>query len=182
MIRCCPVNLHVFHALVIHKEQQHCEQSILSIILEWTILICSTASYSLETPSLSFPPSFPPSLRLYSSLPCLPPSSPPLSSSLYISLLLHPSLFLFSSLSLFLLTSLFLPSSLSSAPSHPCPSNILPFLYFASPLFSLLQAFSLNPMLHDTSYSCIFLFLSFYIPLQLPSLSMLFCYTYNTVF
>src|SRR6218665_1891871 len=125
-----------------------------------------------------------PSLSSSILLSSLPSSifSPSIVFLIYLSLLLHPSLFLFSSLSLFLLTSLFLPSSLSSAPSHPCPSNILSFLYFASPLFSLLQAFSLNSMLHDTSYSCIFLFLSFYIPLQLPSLSMLFCYTYNTVF
>src|SRR6218665_893191 len=81
-------------------------------------------------------------------------------SSLYISLLLHPALFLSSSLSLFLFASIFLPSSLSFTPSHPSPSNILPFLYFASLLFSLLKAFYLNPMLHDISYSCIFLSLS----------------------
>src|SRR6218665_1607345 len=57
-----------FRHWLFHKEQQHCEQSILSI-LEWTILICSTAYYSLETPSLSFPPSFSSPIFLSSS-PC----------------------------------------------------------------------------------------------------------------
>jgi len=46
-----------FRHWLFHIEQRHREQSILSIILDWTILICSTAQYLLETPSHSLPPS-----------------------------------------------------------------------------------------------------------------------------
>ena len=131
-----------FRHWLFHKEQQHCEQSILSI-LEWTILICSTAYYSLETPSLSFPPSFSSPIFLSSS-PCS--IFPPLYLLPYISLYYSIPLSSFLPLSLFLFASIFLPSSLSFTPSHPSPSNILPFLYFASLLFSLLKAFYLNPI------------------------------------
>src|SRR6218665_1225624 len=99
-------------------------------------------------------------LHIFIYLPPFLPLSPPLSSFIYISLLIPLASFF----------PLSLPPSfslLSFLPSSPFPSLILPSLYFASLLFSLLEAFSLNPTLHDTSYSSIFL--SLYSPPSLPS-------------
>src|SRR6218665_714094 len=175
-----------FRHWLFHIEQQHCEQSILSIIFRMdnpNLLNCLILT---ETPSLSLPPS------LFSSI-FLPLSPLSLLPYIYISLFLHPSLFIFPSFSSSLLLSsslplylplILFPPSLSPSP----PSHILPSLYFASLLFSLLEALSLNPTLHDTSYSFIFFSLSIisslFIPLPLflhlspfPSLSMLFQYT-----
>src|SRR6218665_1006442 len=91
----------------------------------------------------------------------------------------NPSLFIFPFL--FPLTSLFLPPSLSFPPlflpPSPLPPPPLPFFplplsfrsslsYSSLPLFPLssilpaIEAFSLNPTLHDTSYSSILLSLS----------------------
>src|SRR6218665_265782 len=138
-----------------------------------------------NTPPLSF------SLPLFIYLPSfLPLSSLPFFFLLYIYiyiyiyiyLLLHPSLFIFPSLPLLLSSSLPLPF-----PSHTHSSLQL------SRLSSFRHALSLNPILHDTSYSSIFLSLSIlssiFIPLSLflhrspfPSLFMLFHYTHNNIF
>src|SRR6218665_1893069 len=101
----------------------------------------------------SLPPSLSSPIFLSSSPSSIFPLS--LSSSLYSSLLLHPSIFLFP-LFLFLFTSLFLPSSLSSPPSHPSPLIVFPSSIWPL-LFSPCYKQSLNHMLHDTSYSCIFI-------------------------
>src|SRR6218665_2104897 len=75
---------------------------------------------------------------------------------------------------------------------HPSPLSLYSSLpRFASLFSSLLHAFSLNATLHDTSYFSIFLSLptlpSHFLPLHLsssipvPSLSMLFYYSYNNI-
>src|SRR6218665_3558807 len=92
-----------FRHLLFHIEHQHCEQSILTITLEWIFLNCSILTRDTLPLSSSTP------LFIYLSPP--PPLFFPLSSLPYISLLLHPSLPFF--LSLFLLPSPFLPSSIS---------------------------------------------------------------------
>jgi len=129
-------------------------------------------------------------LTLFSSL--LPSLSSPIFLSSSPSSIFRPLYLLYISLSYSIPLSFFFPlsssillfSSLYSPPSHPSPSNILPFLYFASLLFSLLQAFSLIPVSSSPSLlfpRSFFPSLSSFIPLQFPSLSMLFYYTYNNV-
>src|SRR6218665_3706276 len=122
-------------------------------------------------------------LPLSSSLPpFLPRSFSPSSPFLlfpffpFISLLLPPPLLLFFFFLLSLPPFFSLPPSLSIFPSISLspffspfpPSHIFPSSI--SSLFFLLQAFSLNPMLHDTSYSSILLFLSILSSLYLPLL------------
>src|SRR6218665_464791 len=92
-----------FRHLLFHIEHQHCEQSILTITLEWIFLNCSILTRDTLPLSSSTP--------LFISLSPPPPLFFPLSSLPYISLLLHPTLPFFLSLSL--PPTLSLPSLLS---------------------------------------------------------------------
>ena len=138
-----------FRHWLFHLEQQHCEQSIYGPyfgmanpnLLKCSILTINKLPSRFLPPSLHLYPSIPPA---FSSLPLLP----------YISLSYTPSLCSF--LSLFFLTSFLLPSSFPLYLPFPL-SHIFPSLYFPVLLFFLLQTFSLNPTLHDPSYSSIFL-------------------------
>src|SRR6218665_1023677 len=116
----------------------------------------------------------------------LPRNTLLLSSSTPLFFYLPPSPSPFSPLSSSLCISYSFPPSIST------PLSFLPSFYFASLLFPLLHAFSLNPTLHDTSYSSAFLSVFFpptllcslSLPLSLspspPSLCFLY-YTYNKV-
>src|SRR6218665_439588 len=127
--------------------------------LQWTFIICSAAEHSLETPSLFLPPPLSSSILLpFSSYFLFSPSLffPVVlfyylpSSLSFFSLFLLPSLFLSSFLPLYL------PLPLSSSIRFPFSLSIPLSIYSASLLFSLIRAFSLNPVCHDTYYFSIF--------------------------
>ena len=109
--------------------------SIVSITLEWKLLICSASKPSLKTPFLSLSSSLPPSLRVSSTLLHLLHLFSPLSSCLYLSFSL--SLVARSSFS-----SSYLLSSLS-------PPYLTIFPYFSTSLLF----FSFSMLIYYTSYN-----------------------------
>src|SRR6218665_2159501 len=143
-------------------------------LLKWSILTTITLLLSSSTPIFIY------------LLPFLPSSN--FSTSVFFSITIFYCLYIFP-FPIFLPPNFSLASLLSDSHSLSLSSLSLSFPpshYFTSLLFSLLYAFHLNPTLHDTSYSSIFLSLSIIpshftplpfsssIPLPFPFLSMLF--------
>lgn len=110
--------------------------SILSITLEWTLLICSASKHSLKTPFLSFV--LPPSLRVSSTLFHILHLFSPLSSCLYLSY------------SLSLVSRSFIPLSFSTSSSYLISSFLPPYLTIFPYFSTSLLFFSFSMLIYYT--------------------------------